>query len=146
MSLTVENRMRQSLLLLAAFIFPGTVVELILEDHTKETLQFLPFVLCIAGFITVVAVLLRPQKLTLLILRITMLGTAAGGLLGMLVHLVNNFEFVQEIQPNAAASELIVKTLKGANPLLAPGILAFAAIIALIATYYHPAMGGRDKS
>jgi hypothetical protein len=144
MSATTESRIRRWLLLLAAFIFLGTVGELILEEHTKETIQYLPFVLCIAGFITVVAVLLRPVRASLLALRITMVLTAAGGALGLVVHVVNNFEFEQEIQPNLAASDLLVATLKGANPLLAPGILAFAAIIALIATYYHPALKRRD--
>lgn len=146
MTATIESSIRRWLLLLAAFIFLGTVGELILEEHTKETIQYLPFVLCIAGFITVMTVLLRPVRASLLALRVTMVLTAAGGVLGLVVHVVNNFEFEQEIQPNLAASDLIVATLKGANPLLAPGILAFAAIIALIATYYHPALGRREQA
>lgn len=144
MSATIESRIRRSLLLLAAFIFLGTVVELVLEEHTKDTIQYLPFVLCVAGFITVLAVLRRPVRASLLALRITMVLTAAGGLLGTVLHLYNNFAFEQEIRPNAAAGDLLMATLKGANPLLAPGILAFAAIIALIATYYHPALGRRE--
>lgn len=145
-SLNIEGRMRQALLLLASLIFPGTIVELILEDHNKEAIQFLPFVLCAVGLVAVVAVLVRPQRATLLALRITMLFTAAGGLLGMFIHLIHNLEFVQEIQPNAEAADLIIKTLKGVNPLVAPGILTFAAIIALIATYYHPVLGKRASS
>jgi len=34
----------------------------------------------------------------------------------------------------------LIKAVSGGNPLLAPGILALAAIIALAATYYHPAL------
>ena len=142
----VDLRLRRFLLMLTGFIFLGTIVELILEEHTKETLQFVPFVLCVIGFISVAAVLLRPQRSTVLGLRITMGVVALGGLLGMAIHLLNNFEFEQEIRPNAELGELLINTLKGANPLLAPGILAFAAIVALLATYYHPALAHQNTT
>lgn len=141
---TIESRIRRFLLALAGFIFLGTLIELLLEEHTKETLQFVPFILCIAGFISIAAAFLRPEKQIFLILRITMLVTAVGGLFGMGIHLYTNFTFEQDIHPNAAVGDLILSTLKGAAPLLAPGILVFAALIALIATYYHPILGKRE--
>jgi hypothetical protein len=140
----VDLRLRRFLLMLTGFIFLGTIGELILEEHTKETLQFVPFVLCIIGFISVAVALVRPQRSTVLALRVTMIVVALGGLLGMAIHILNNFEFEQEIRPNAEISEILINTLKGANPLLAPGILAFAAIVALLATYYHPTLGSPD--
>ncbi|MEP7291582.1 MAG: hypothetical protein ABI835_07345 [Chloroflexota bacterium] len=36
--------------------------------------------------------------------------------------------------------------MKGANPLLAPGILVFAAVVALLATYYHPVLRQQGTS
>jgi hypothetical protein len=36
--------------------------------------------------------------------------------------------------------------LGGENPLLAPGILAVAAMLALAATYYHPALSDEQQS
>jgi hypothetical protein len=136
----IEDRLRRTLLLLVALVFPGTVAELILEEHTKETLQWIPFILCAAGFMVVIAVLLRPERATLLALRVVMVIVAGGGLLGMGLHLLNNYEFAHEIRPNAASTDLILPALKGANPLFAPGILVFAAVVALAATYYHPAL------
>jgi hypothetical protein len=54
------------------------------------------------------------------------------GLLGIYEHLENNFKFALEIRPNAVLSNVFWESLSGANPLLAPGILALAA------TYYQP--------
>jgi hypothetical protein len=141
---TVENRLRRLLLIISAFVFLGTPVELWLEDHTGETLQWIPFLLCAAGLIAAVAVLIRPQRMTILALRITMPIVAAGGLLGMGLHLLNNVAFEQEIRPSAAAGEALLAGLKGASPLLAPGILVLAAVVSLAATYYHPALGRRE--
>lgn len=136
----INSRLRRFLLGLATFILLGTIVELLLEDHYEEVLQLIPFVLCGLGVITLIAAQLRPQRTTFLALRVVMVLNAVGGGLGFVLHLVRNYIFEQEIRPNAEFADLLVKTLKGANPLFAPGILAFAALIALAATYYHPAL------
>ena len=65
---------------------------------------------------------------------------ALGSLFGMVEHLANNAEFYLEIHPSATVLETIAAALGGANPLVAPGILAVAAIIAVAATYAHPAL------
>jgi len=142
----IESRLRRFLLVLTLFIFMGTVVELVLQEHTGETLQLIPFFLCAIGGAAVLAALLRPGRSTLLALRGVMVLVAGGGMLGSVLHLVNNFAFQQEIRPNAAATDLVIETLHGANPLLAPGILIFAAVLALAATYYHPALGKRSSA
>jgi hypothetical protein len=136
----VEAQIRQFLLTLAALIFLGTPVELLLQDHTEESIQWIPFVLCAFGLITVVAALLRPGRNSLIIVRSVMLVVAAGGLLGMGLHLLGNFEFEQEIRPNGTFLEVAQAALKGANPLLAPGILIFTSLVVWIATYHHPAL------
>jgi hypothetical protein len=71
-----------------------------------------------------------------------MLLIAAGGVLGMMLHVQANVGFEQEIRPSAAIGELILPTLKGASPLVAPGVMVFAALLAWAATYAHPVMGG----
>jgi hypothetical protein len=142
----VEARMIAALLILAAFIFAGTLVELVLEEHNKETLQYVPFILCILGLLVILAVLRRPARPTVLAMRWSMLLIAGGGLLGVGLHLYKNFVFEQEIRPNAELADLLLRTLKGANPLVAPGILSFAAIMVLIATYYHPALEKQQEA
>lgn len=92
----------------------------------------------------VLGALLRPQRLTLWALRAAMLVVGLGGLAGMVIHLLENLAFEQEIRPNAAAAELFGEALKGASPLFAPGVLVFAALVALIATYAHPALNRRE--
>lgn len=143
MPAAIETRLRRFLLALTLLVFVATTIELVLEEHTEEPLQLVPFVLCAAGLLAVGGALLRPERRTLLTLRIVMVIVALGGMLGAGIHLINNYQFEQEIRPAAALADLIVPTLKGANPLLAPGILIFGALIGLAATYYHPALGKR---
>jgi hypothetical protein len=56
------------------------------------------------------------------------------------LHLFDNFAFEREIRPNAALVDVIINALRGVNPLLAPGILALAAALAIAATYRHPVL------
>ena len=141
---TVESRLRR-FLLLTALVLLATLAELVLEEHTEEALQMLPFALCGAGLLAVAAAFLSPQRATLLGLRVVMLVVGIGGLVGIGVHLYNNFEFEQEIRPNASALEAFMDAIKGAAPLLAPGTLIFAALLAAAATYDHPELRERGQ-
>jgi hypothetical protein len=136
----VVERLRRFLLILAGLICAATVVELWLIKHTKDPIQLLPFILCGLGLAAVVVVLLRPQRRTLRALQGIMGLLILGSLIGVYEHIASNLEFALEIQPNAATNTLIFKALGGANPLLAPGMLAFAALLAIAATYYHPTL------
>jgi hypothetical protein len=136
----VVQRLRTFLMALAGFTFFATVIELLLEDHTKEALQYVPFALCIIGFIAILGALLRPERANIFRLRIAMVVVGLGGMIGMGIHMLENFTFEQDIRPNEALLDTLLATLKGAAPLLAPGVLVFAAMIALAATYYHPAL------
>src|SRR5262245_38656756 len=108
---SADRRLRRFLLLLADFVLLATVAELVLEDHTKETLQLVPFVLCALGLIVVTAALVRPGRLTLRALRGAMAVVAIGGVFGTGIHLLENLDFIREIRPNADTAEVIVKTL-----------------------------------
>ena len=137
---TVEQRLRTFLLVLAGWMCVGTVVELFLAKHTEDPVQFAPFVLCGLGLIAVMAALRRPRRATLMALRGVMSLLMIGSLFGMYEHLANNFAFELEMRPSAVWSDVWFEALRGAAPLLAPGILALAAIIAIAATYEHPAL------
>lgn len=136
----VLERLRRFLLGLAAFMSVGTIVELVLTEHWGDAVQILPFVLAGFSFLLILAVLIRPQVGTLRLLRWVMGIALAGSLFGIYEHIENNIEFAREIQPNATTMTLLWNGFAGANPLLAPGILAFTAILALAATYYHPSL------
>jgi hypothetical protein len=136
----ILSRLRTFLLGLAAFMAAGTIIELVLTEHWDGPPQILPFVLCGLSFFTIVAVLIRPRRGTLRLMRWIVGITFVGSLFGIFEHIEHNFGFALEIQPNAAVSEIFWEALGGANPLLAPGILALMALLALAASYYHPAL------
>jgi hypothetical protein len=142
----VEARLRRFLLIVVEVLCVGTVAELWLAKHTKEPLQFVPFVLCAIGFVATLAVLLRPQRVTVLALRAVMIMIVAGSALGVYEHLVSNVDFEAEMRPGAGIMDVIMPALQGTAPLLAPGILALSGVLAIAATYYHPALRRNAQS
>lgn len=142
---TVLQRLRTFLLVLAGLVCVGVPVELWLAEHMESPTQLIPFALCGAGLLAVAAVLLRPSRITLLALRVVMLLLIIGSGLGVYEHLAGNLAFAQEIRPNATLGAVWLDALRGANPLLAPGALALAALLALGATYAHPLLHARAQ-
>lgn len=134
-------RLRRFLLLLAAALFGGAVAELWLVNHTEDPVQLIPFFLCGAGALSALFALLRPGRAAVLALRVCMGLVVAGSLLGVYLHVEGNYGLQREINPGAAGTEALLGALGGANPLLAPGILAVAAVLALAATYRYADAG-----
>ena len=136
-------RLRQFLLIISTAVFLMTVTELFFLSHWSETIQFLPFVLSGLGLLTLSLAYFRPNRGTITTLRWSMIVIAACSLIGVYEHMANNLGFRMEIQPNATTWELILATLEGANPVLAPGILMLGAMIGLAAMYQHPVLENR---
>jgi hypothetical protein len=139
-------RLRRFLLAVSATLYLGTVAELWLVGHTETVIQLIPFALCGLGLIIVIVALLYPRRATLLALRACAVVVLSGGLYGVYEHVAGNIAFLSEIQPNAKTREIVMGAVGGANPLLAPGILALAAVLAVAASYRHPALGRGDDS
>jgi hypothetical protein len=136
----VLSRLRRFLLAFSVALLGGSLFELWLIGHTEDPVQFIPFVLCGLGMIAALAALARPRRATLWVLRACMALVVLGTLLGIYLHVEGNYALQREISPNAGASAALFGALGGANPLLAPGILAVAAVLALAATYRHEAL------
>ena len=136
----VLARLRQFLLFISAGVFIMTVTELFFLSHWSETIQFLPFLLSGLGLITLCLAYFRPSPGTIAALRWSMIVIAACSLIGVYEHMANNLGFRMEIQPNATTWELVLATLEGANPVLAPGILMLGAVIGWAAVYQYPAL------
>ncbi len=132
-------RFRQFLLGLTVFICVGLIAELALTGHYQQPMQFVPFGLCGLTLIVALAVLLRPSRTTIRVLRGVMVVVALGGLLGSLEHTQSNLEIAREVNATKANAAVLKTALTGAAPALAPGALGVTALIALAATYYHPA-------
>jgi hypothetical protein len=133
--MTSEERLRRFLLIVAAAIFAGTIVELLLIEHTEEVLQIIPLAVSAAGLAVVVGVLVAQRRALLRALRIVMVVTALAGLVGVGLHLKNNIEFELEIKPGSTVTQVLWKSLHGASPILASGILVVAAALATAATW-----------
>lgn len=142
---SIEYRFRQFLLVLAGMAFIGSVIELWFIEHYEEFLQIVPFVLCGMGLLFVGIMWYYPTKTVIKALRVVMGFIGVGGLFGIYEHVGHNLAFEMEIKPNAAAGDVFWDALGGASPFLAPGILTFAAVLALAATYKHPALTDSDK-
>ncbi|HEY9404564.1 MAG TPA: hypothetical protein VIQ24_18040 [Pyrinomonadaceae bacterium] len=136
----ILSRLRRFLLVFSVVLLGGALLELWLIEHTQDPVQFIPFVLCGLGMLAALGALLRPRRATLRTLRVCMVLVILGTLLGIYLHVEGNLALQREVSPNATAGETLFATLGGANPLLAPGILAVSAVLALAATYRHPAL------
>jgi hypothetical protein len=131
-------RLRQFLLIISAGVFVMTVTELIFIGHWNETIQFLPFALSGLGLLTLTYAYFRPSRGTINFMRWSMIVIGVCSFIGFYEHMSNNLSFWQEIQPNSTTWELIIATLNGGIPILAPGILLLGAVIGLTAIYRHP--------
>ena len=143
---TLVSRFRSFLLVTAGLCCVASVLELWLEEHTGSLPQLIPFYICGLGAAATVIALIPPQRVTLKLLRNVMGAMLVGSLFGLFEQVEHNWEFAREIRPNASYQVLLSDTLHGANPLLAPGILALAAALAIAATYYHPSLTGKKAA
>ncbi|MFT5194466.1 MAG: hypothetical protein ACI9EW_004014 [Cellvibrionaceae bacterium] len=134
----ILQRLRLFLLALALFMFGGSLIELSLINHFQSAVQLIPFGLAAVGMLALIWVLIQSSQLSIQILRLTMAAASFGSAFGVYEHIAHNLAFELDIRPNAVARDVLFEALSGASPLLAPGILGMAAVIALAATYYHP--------
>lgn len=133
----ILRRLRRFLLLLTVSLFAGALVELWLVGHTEDVIQLVPFVASVVGIVVSLLVFFWPSTGTIQVMRIWMAVVVLGTLLGVYLHIEGNVAFEREVDPQATTSKLILQGLGGGNPLLAPGILAIAALLALAATYRY---------
>jgi hypothetical protein len=131
----ILNRLRRFLLALAISLFAGAVVELLLVGHTEIWLQWIPFVLSAIGSVAALVVLFKMTPATVRWLRLSMALIVLGSLFGVYEHITGNVRLEREVNPSASTSRLLWRGVSGGNPLLAPGVLALAAVLAVSATY-----------
>ncbi|HEY5884451.1 MAG TPA: hypothetical protein VIT88_07170 [Pyrinomonadaceae bacterium] len=133
----VLRRLRKFLLLLTISLLAGALAELWLVGHTEDPIQLIPFVLAVVAIVVCLLVYFWPSTGTIQVMRVWMLVVVLGTLLGVYLHIEGNVAFEREVDPNAPTSRLVWQGLGGGNPLLAPGILAIAALVAVAATYRY---------
>lgn len=136
----VLARLRRFLLALTLVLCGGTILELWALEHTQNLVQLIPFGLCGLGVGLSGAALWRPNRAVFWVLRGGMGVVALGCGFGIYEHMANNLELVLELKPLATPLELFTGVVGGASPLLAPGMLLVAALLAWAASYQHPAL------
>lgn len=129
------RRLGAFLHVLAAGMFLATIAELTAAEHYGSTLQLVPDALCGLGLLALVALRVRPTRSVVLVIRVAMLVIAAGSVLGVYEHVVGNLDFVHEVRRNADTMTVVKETLRGGDPILAPGVLTIGAAVALAATF-----------
>jgi len=119
----------------------GMVVELFLLGHYEEPWQWAPISLLVAGLAlgTALAIHVSPLLVRSLRALMTVFVVAAG--VGIYLHLRSNVEFELELRPSIEGRELILETLSGAIPALAPGAMAQLGLLGLLVCFRHPALG-----
>ncbi|MEZ4701236.1 MAG: hypothetical protein R2834_12940 [Rhodothermales bacterium] len=139
MSLSVEAHLRRFQFALAAAVCLGVVAELVLIGHTEGLVQWIPIALSLAATPLFALGYWRPTRAVIRVIRFGVVILIAAGVFGLYEHYEHNLAFELEIRPNATLSDVWMEALKGASPALAPGALALAGLLALAATYKHPA-------
>lgn len=135
---SLDARFRRFLLVVTVLVLVGATLELSFSEHTESFVQLIPFGLAGLGLVATMAALIRPSRGTLWMLRSVMLVLAVGSVYGVYEHVSHNLAFELEIRPTATFWDVFWEALFGASPLLAPGVLGLAALLAAAATYRHP--------
>lgn len=142
-AIPVEDALRRVLLGLTAAGAIGTILELALLEHTEDALQWVPFAVCAVMLASVAAVWRRPGRRTILALRAVMALAVISSVVGAVLHLNGNRALVAETQPDVTGMAALWEAIHGGNPFLASGILGLMAVMAVAATYRHPALANR---
>jgi hypothetical protein len=133
---------RRALLWTYVFGAAGTVVELLLLEHTDGAWQWSPIALLGASLAVVAwhAAGGRRGAASVRAFRATMLVFVASGLVGTLLHYRGNVEFERERQPSIGGLPLFWEAIRGATPALAPGTMIQLALVGLAYGFRHPAL------
>jgi hypothetical protein len=127
-------------LYLLLFGIAGTGTELVLLEHVEDRLQWTPLVLLGLGFLMGSSVAFRPTRTLVNGLRVLMAIYLPAAALGLFLHLKSNVEFELEMRPSMAGLELMMESLRGAMPALAPGTMAQLGLLGLLVCFRHPAL------
>jgi hypothetical protein len=123
----------------------GVGLELVLLGHYEDPWQWAPLALLGAGLVVGGALVARPAPRTVQALRAVMALYLVAGGVGVYFHLKANLEFERELRPSMAGTELVVETLRGAMPALAPGAMAQLGLLGLLVTFRHPNSGNHRQ-
>ena len=133
------DRVRRFLLALFVVGVIGTIVELLLAQHTEDVLQYIPFILLGLSLASLGLHAVLRRRPSMRAFQGVMVLFVAAGVTGSALHYRGKTEFALERQPDLKGFTLFRATLKGKNPpMLAPGAMIVLGLLGLIWTYRQP--------
>lgn len=111
------------------FMLIGTGVELYLINHYEDYLQLIPLILIGLSLGIIVTLFFERSHFVMLTAKILLLLVALSGFYGVFLHLKANFEFEKEMKATESSWNLMVESLSGALPALAPLSMVILALI-----------------
>jgi hypothetical protein len=114
----------------------GILAELVMEEHTESSLQWIPLVLVVAGLAGYVWFVVAPGGLARKALRVLMVLQIVAGLTGVVLHMRGKMEFKQESDRSLSGWTLLVASLESKSPpALAPGAMVQLGLLGLVWLY-----------
>ena len=106
----------------------GMLADLLLIEHFESFWQFVPVVfLAVAG----IAYFLISKEIVRSFFRFWMYLGMIAGVVGIYMHVKNNWEFATELRSNLKGWDLITEVATGAIPVISPGFLIPIAMLGL---------------
>jgi hypothetical protein len=148
-SLPTPELLRRSLIGLAVLGGFGTALELGLLRHWTSALAVVPWISLALLALAATLLVVRPRRRRVQIARGLAAVVAASGLIGVLVHIRENYEAAPldfhytatwPTTPEPIRWLLAATDTVGPTPTLAPASLAFVAMALLFATLRHPVL------
>lgn len=125
----------------------GLLTELILVGHYETPAQYVPLLLLGIVVMIGVVIIVAPTAGKLRILQMVLVVVVTSGILGIGLHLQHNETEERARDPLSSRLALLLRSLSGTSPVLAPGAMALLGVVGLAFTHRHPLFrAARDTS
>jgi hypothetical protein len=119
----------------------GTGTELILLEHTEDSLQLVPLGVIAVALVAIGWQAVSARRWRVRLFQLAMLMLIVSGAAGIVLHYRGSMEFQLESDPSLGGLDLFVRVIHAkAPPALAPGTMAFFGLLGLVSVYRHPAL------
>ncbi len=136
---------RRLLLAVLALGLVGSGTELILLEHTEDSLQLVPLAVIAVALVALGWLAVSSRRSSVRLFQLAMLSLIVSGAAGIVLHYRGNMEFQLEMDASLGGLDLFAKVIVAkAPPALAPGTMAFFGLLGLVGVHRHPALAGGD--
>lgn len=120
----------------------GIAAELVLLEHYEALPQWAPLALLGLGLVATIALAAGASRARVRTLQTVAVAQVLAAAVGIFLHLRSNVVFELELRPGVGGWPLVIETLRGAIPALAPGAMAQLGLLGLLVCFRHPAVTG----